>query len=522
VFQKIFNVIFMPYNYALTNPLCAFLNKPREDFTREDLLKVIEEKQIERITFHYTAIDGKLKELKIPVPARINAEIVLTEGERADGSSLFKGLIDTGLSDLYIVPVFKSAFINPFYPGSLDFVCRYLTATGEPAPFAPDNILGNARRLLKKNTGLDLFALGELEFYLFYENESKMYLPYRQKAYHISAPFSKTGIVLAEMLKNLTQIVGAVKYAHNEVGYINSIKSGHEELNGKTGEQLEIELLGTPIDEAADNIVLAKWLIRNIAYKHGMLATFAPKIEDGNAGNGMHIHMKLFKDGRNVMVDENGTLTEYAKRLIGGLCRYSNTLTAFGNTCSSSYLRLVPNQEAPTRICWSDSNRSSMIRVPLGWSKTKNLASFVNPGINFSPLDIASMQTVEIRTPDGSANTHLLLAGLTLAADWGLTNDKSLTLAEKLYVKGNIFKDKKLLEGLAILPSTCSASADILQLKRSEYERENIFTPSIIDYTIESLKAEKDTNLHKNLAKLKGGTRKKFIDKLVEKDLHKN
>ncbi len=512
----------MSYNYALTNPLCAFLNKPREEFTREDLLKVIEEKQIERITFHYTALDGKFKELKIPIPAKINAEIVLTEGERADGSSLFKGLIDTGLSDLYIVPVFKSAFINPFYPGSLDFICRFLNANGEPAPFTPDNILGNAYRLLKKNTGLELYALGELEFYLFYNNDVKMYLPQRQKTYHESAPYSKTGTVLAEMLKTLTQIVGAVKYAHNEVGYIENIKNDCIEIKGKTAEQLEIELLATPIDEAADNIVLTKWLIRNIAYKHGMLATFAPKIEDGDAGNGMHVHMKLFKDGKNVMVDKEGVLTEYARRLIGGLCRYSNTLTAFGNTVSSSYLRLVPDQEAPTRICWSDSNRSSMIRVPLGWSKTSNLASRVNPGINLSPLEIASMQTIEIRTPDGSANAHLLMAGLTLAADWGLTNDKSLELANKLYVRGNIFKDKKVLESLPVLPSTCSASADILQLKRAEYERENIFAPSIIDYTINSLRAENDVHLHKKLSKLKGSAKKKFINKLVQKDLHKN
>lgn len=509
-------------NYVLSNPLCILLDKPKEDFNREDLLRVIEEKQIERITFHYTALDGKMKELKIPIPGKINAEIVLTEGERADGSSLFKGLIDAGLSDLYIVPVFKSAFINPFYPGSLDFVCRYIDGNGDPISYAPDNILGNAQRLLKKNTGLDMHALGEVEFYLCYQDDVKMYLPERQNAYHISAPFSKTGMILAEMLKTLTQIVGAVKYAHNEVGYIEKIQNDNKELDGKTGEQLEIELLATPVDECADNIVLAKWLIRNIAYKYGMLATFAPKIEDGHAGSGMHVHMKLFRNGKNIMVDKQGVLSEEARRLIGGLCRYSNTLTAFGNTCSSSYLRLVPDQEAPTRICWSDSNRSSMIRVPLGWSKTKNLASFVNPGVEFGPLNIESMQTVEIRTPDGSANAHLLLAGLTLAADWGLTNDKSLELAKKLYVEGNIFKDKNLFDGLPVLPSTCSASADILQLKRGEYERENIFTPSIIDYTINSLKAEKDADLHKKISKLNAPAKKKFINKLVQKDLHKN
>ena len=127
----------MKNDYILSNPISAFLDKPKEDFTREDLIKVIKEKQIERITFHYTALDGKLKELKIPIPAKINAEIVLSEGERVDGSSLFKGLIDSGLSDLYIVPVYKSAFFNPFYSGSLDFVCRYLNGNGEPAPYAP-------------------------------------------------------------------------------------------------------------------------------------------------------------------------------------------------------------------------------------------------------------------------------------------------------------------------------------------------------------------------------------------------
>jgi glutamine synthetase len=163
-----------------------------------------------------------------------------------------------------------------------------------------------------------------------------------------------------------------------------------------------------------------------------------------------------------------------------------------------------------------------MIRVPLGWSKIKNLASCVNPGLNSEPLKIESMQTVEIRTPDGSANAHLLLAALTLAADWGLTNDKSLSLAEKLYVKGNIFKDKSLFKDLPVLPATCSASADILQLKRAEYERENIFTPSIIDFTIASLKSEKDADMHKKLAKLKGASRKKFVNKLIQKDIHKN
>src|SRR5512142_2047634 len=147
--------------YALTNPISLIVDKPREQFTREDLIRVIEEKQIERITFHYTALDGKYKELKIPVAGRYQAERILADGERVDGSSLFKGLVETTLSDLYVVPVYKTAFLSPFEPASLDFTCRYLTREGELVPFALDTILARAAALFRRTTGLELHALGE-------------------------------------------------------------------------------------------------------------------------------------------------------------------------------------------------------------------------------------------------------------------------------------------------------------------------------------------------------------------------
>ncbi|TRZ65860.1 glutamine synthetase [bacterium] len=512
----------MKNNCVLTNPLSIFLDKPKEDFSRNDLLRIIQEKQIERLTFHYTALDGKLKELKIPISTKQDAEIVLTEGERADGSSLFKGLVDTEVSDLYIVPLYKSAFLNPFNPGSLDFICRYLNSRGEPAAYTPDNILSKAHNLIKKSTGFDLYALGELEFYLFYPEETKMYLLNKQSNYHSSATYSKTGKVLAEMLRNITQITGAVKYAHGEVGFIEKLESKNPEINGKTGEQLEIELLPTPIGETGDNLVIAKWLIRNIAYRNGMLATFAPKLEDGDAGNGMHVHVRLLKNGKNAIVNSDGTLSPEAMRVIGGLCHHASSLTSFGNTVASSYLRLVPNQEAPTRVSWSDSNRSAMIRVPLGWSKTNNLASIINPGKLDEQIIMDSMQTVELRTPDGSANTHLLLAGITLAVEWGLTNERAVGLAEKLYVKGNIFKDEKLLKELPVLPATCAESAEVLLKYRNYYERDSIFPNSIIDYQVKLLKGQNDENIHKKLAKLRGKTRKSFLKKIMHQDIHRN
>src|SRR4030042_1791483 len=139
--------------FALSNPLSVLLDKDPQDFRRADLLRILREKNIERITFHYTALDGKLKELKLPAVDIEQAECLLAEGERADGSSLFRGMVDMGLSDVYVVPVYKTAFLNPFDDRSLAFVCRYLTKDGEPAPFALDNILARAAGLLRGGTG---------------------------------------------------------------------------------------------------------------------------------------------------------------------------------------------------------------------------------------------------------------------------------------------------------------------------------------------------------------------------------
>jgi len=512
----------MQSKYALANPLTKLLDKPRTDFTREDLLTIIEKRQIERITFHYTALDGKLKELKLPIANRRQAEIILTNGERVDGSSLFKGMLDVSLSDLYVVPVYKSAFLNPFDPGSLDFMCRFLTKDGELASFTLDNILQNAYTLFQERTGLEFHVLGELEFFLLSDPERKIYSMEAQRGYHSSTPFIKSGQILNEMVRYISQITESIKYAHSEVGYIDRVRSDLDEIRDKQGEQVEIEFLPRPVDEAADWLVLSRWLIRNVSYRCGCVATFAPKIEEGVAGNGFHFHTALFKDGRNIMQDSNGVLSKEARRVIGGLCTYADSLTAFGNTVSSAYLRLVPNQEAPTRICWSDLNRSAMIRVPLGWSHLTNLAGVVNPGKSTELDNVASRQTVELRSPDGSALIHLLLAGITLAAEWGLTHEESEALADKLYVTGNIFKNKKLLKSLPALPKSCVESARRLLKNRRLYERDGVFTASSIDYIADLLKKENDEHMNERLIDLPADDRLHQTRRIMHKNLHRH
>jgi len=512
----------MATTYALTNPLSVLLDKPREQFTREDLVEVIERKEIERITFHYVALDGKLKELKIPVTNRLQAERILADGERVDGSSLFKGMVDAAVSDLYVVPVYRSAFLNPFDPQSLDFLCRYLTRDGALAPFAPDTILRNAATKFRERTGAELYALGELEFFLLSEHSTRIYPSGMQRGYHAAAPFVKSGAVLNEMVRHIAQISGAVKYAHSEVGYMESVRSNLEEIGGKQAEQLEIEFLPVPVDQAADDLVLARWLIRNTAYRHACVATFTPKLEEGVAGNGMHVHMEVRRDGRNVMTDGKGGLSAEAKKVIGGLCRYADSLTAFGNTVSSAYLRLVPNQEAPTKICWSDMNRSAMIRVPLGWAGASNLARTLNPQQSSAFDDREGRQTVELRSPDGSAFTHLLLAGITMAAEWGMTRPEAPALAEKHFVSGNIFRDTKLMQELPSLPRSCVESARILRERRELYEREGVFPPSVVDYMAAMLEAEHDEDMNARLSDLPADDRLHETRKIMHKDLHKH
>lgn len=508
-------------NFALSNPITLFTNKDKNDLTREDLINVIQSMNIERITFHYTGIDGKIKELKIPITSRRMTELILTEGERVDGSSLFKGMVEVGKSDLYIVPLYKSAFLNPFDKGSLDFVCRFFDRDGKLASYAPDNILSNAHRLLKKNHGFTLDALGEIEFYLLGNMTNPTYILPKQKGYHATSPFAKTGEVISETLRLISQITGSVKYAHNEVGFLEKVESDFPELNGKFAEQVEIEFLPSDIEEAGDNVVIGSWIIRNVAYKHGMVATFFPKLEMGHAGNGFHIHMALMKNGKNVMSKKGGELSDDALKLIGGLCRYAPSLTAFGNMVSASYLRLVPGQEAPTKVCWSKSNRSALIRVPLAWTNVSNLAKTINPQQKQDVSYESARQTVELRTPDGSANVHLLLAGIVMAVDWGLTNAKeALHLTKLSQITANV-ESAQISSEIGDLSTSCAESSEKLLATRNLFERNRIFPPNVINFIANLLMTENDRYLNNRLLTLPEEEKLVESRRIMHRDIHR-
>jgi glutamine synthetase len=512
----------MTETFALANPLCQLLGKDRGDFTRADLLKVVRTKGIERFTFRYTGGDGRLKELRLPFSNTEQADRILAAGERVDGSSLFKGFVDAGESDLYVVPVYRSAFVNPFDPTSLDFICRFLDRDGQRAPFTPDNILALAHERFRQRTGFELWALAEPEFYLISKNQGEHYIPPRQAGYHAAAPYFKSNEVVNEMLRHLSRITGAIKYAHSEVGFIDSMASDEPQLQGRRAEQHEIEFHSHPIEEMGDFMSIAQWIIRKIAYLNGIIATFAPKIEEGIAGNGYHIHLELIKDGRNVMTGPDGRLSDEALKLVGGLTTYAPTISAFGNTVATSYRRLVPNQEAPTRICWSDSNRSVLIRVPLGWSGGADLARFINPG-KPNPIGISGGgRPSKSARPTARHSATLLLAGLVTAAEYGLTQPGMIQVAERTRVEGNIFKDPAVLSRLNSLPASCVHAARLLREHRTLYDQFGVFPAHAIDHVCHLLEMEDDEYLSTKLDAMSDDERLAYTRRLMHRDIHRH
>ena len=201
------------------NKIVSFLNKPAEDFTKADIIKYIEKNDIKMVNFRYLGGDGRLKTLNFVINSIEHLDSLLSNGERVDGSSLFS-YIDASSSDLYVIPKFKTAFLNPFTEiPTIDILCAYFKADGTPLESAPENILKNAHDLLKKKTGYTFEALGELEYYLLSEIDS-IYPIIEQKGYHESHPFSKWGSIRREAMKTISEIGGKIKYGHAEVGNI--------------------------------------------------------------------------------------------------------------------------------------------------------------------------------------------------------------------------------------------------------------------------------------------------------------
>ncbi len=475
------------------NLLVQYLQKQPHEFTREDIIRYCRENGVRFLNFHYCGWGGRLKTLGFVIQSEDHLRTILEAGERVDGSSLFP-FVQAGRSDLYVMPRYCTAFVNPFAEiPTLGLLCAFMDRDGNPFESAPTYILHKAHKVFQEKTGMQMEAMGELEYYVI-APEEPLYKVADQRGYHESAPFNKFTELRVEAMRMIAECGGLIKYGHSEVGNFTA--------DGKIYEQNEIEFLPTNIEDAADQLVIAKWIIRQLAYKHGVEVTFAPKITVGKAGSGMHVHCRFTKDGESMML-ENGELTDVAKKAIAGYMMAGTSLPAFGNPHPLSFMRLVPHQEAPTSLCWSFSNRSALVRVPLGWQKKMDMARRVNPLEAPIDRDYGIKQTFEWRASDGFADTYLLMSALCCAARYGIESPEGLEVAERTYVGlGVNIHDKnnqEIQEALEQLPASCYEAADELEKDRLIYTAEGVFSDSIIDYTIKVLKDFHDNDLRHQL-----------------------
>ncbi|UCF20300.1 MAG: glutamine synthetase [Gemmatimonadota bacterium] len=375
------------------------LDKLRAEWTADDIVELVSKRRVRVVSLMHVGGDGWLKTLDFVPHDSNHLRDIVEGGERADGSSLFPDTgIPAGASDIVLRPRARTAFMDPFAAQpTLVLMCGHAGRDGAPLPQSPDTILRRASELLRQQTGIELWALGEVEYFLGKRRDESDIYGANDRGYHASSPFVFGEPLRRRALRLLAEIGVPVKYGHSEVGYIEAKKA-----EGMIWEQHEIELALRPLPEAAEAILLTQWVLRNLAHRQGMRCSFDPLVLEGHAGNGLHFHFALMAMGRHLPIrDDEGQLGEAARWLIGGLVQMGGALMAFGNRMEGSFVRLRQAKEAPSTIIWGEYDRKALVRLPI--VATDEAGREVTP------------PTVEFRLPDGSALPHLLLAGAALA-----------------------------------------------------------------------------------------------------------
>jgi glutamine synthetase len=444
------------------------IGKPADEWTAEDLVGVVRDRGISVLSLMHVGGDGWLKTLDFVPRDPGHLADVLLGGERADGSSLFGDLgIPVGASDIVMRPRLSTAFIDPFAAEpTLAVLCSHFDREGAPLAESPDTLVRAAYRRLLAETGIELHALGEIEFFLGARIGDAESYGANERGYHSTAPFVFGEALRRTALVYLAEMGVAVKYGHAEVGYVEA-----DAADSRVWEQHEIELWLRPLPEAADAVVLTQWVLRNLAQRAGMLCSFAPMARKGHAGSGMHFHFAPRSgDAFLAHTAADGTLNQEAKWLIGGLVSYGAAMMAFGNRSRDSFVRLSQGKEAPSAVTWGRYNRKALVRIPI--IPTDQHGRQTSPG------------TIEFRLPDGSAHPHLLLAGIAQAfvAGRGMPD-----LDERLQRTAVAAQAHAAAENR--VPLTFPEIADALARCRPVLEAGGVFTPNLMDRIIALLRA---------------------------------
>ncbi|MEW9501201.1 type I glutamate--ammonia ligase [Jeotgalibacillus marinus] len=400
-------------------------------FSREDIFRLAEEQNVNFIRLQFTDILGTIKNVEIPVS---QLEKALDNKMMFDGSSI-EGFVRIEESDMYLFPDLDTWVVFPWTAGDgkvARLICDIYNPDGTPFDGDPRN---NLRRVLSemKELGFTDFNLGpEPEFFLFKldENGAPTLELNDKGGYFDLAPTDLGENCRRDIVIELEAMGYEIEASHHEVA------PGQHEIDFKYADAIS----------ACDDIQTFKLVVKTIARKHGLHATFMPKPLFGVNGSGMHCNMSLFKNGENAFFDENGELqlSETARQFMAGTLKHAPGFTAVTNPTINSYKRLVPGYEAPCYIAWSARNRSPLVRIPA----SRGLST-----------------RVEVRSVDPAANPYLAMAVLLRSGLDGIKNK----LTPPKAVNRNIYvmdKHEREEAGIKDLPSTLFSALD--ELKKDE------------------------------------------------------
>lgn len=356
-------------------------------YNKEDIMRMMEEENVEFIRLQFTDVFGNLKNIAITAN---HLERALNNECMFDGSSI-EGFARIEESDMYLYPDFDTMTIFPWRPqhGKVArLICDVYGTDKTPFEGDPRYVL---KRAIKEALEMGYtFNVGpECEFFLFQTDENALptTIAHEQAGYFDLGPIDFGENARRDMVLNLEEMGFDIEASHHEVA------PAQHEIDFRYDEALK----------TADNIMTFKLTVKTIARRHGQHATFMPKPKYGISGSGMHLNLSLSKDGKNIFqnADDKQGLSQEAYYFIGGIMKHMKGMTAIMNPLVNSYKRLVPGYEAPVHIAWSAKNRSPLIRIPAVRGEATR---------------------IELRSPDSAANPYLALAVALGAGMDGIKN----------------------------------------------------------------------------------------------------
>jgi len=440
--------------------------------TPKEVLALCREKDVKAVDLRFMDFPGLWQHFTIPVGAL--DEDVFEDGVGFDGSSI-RGWQAINESDMLVVPQPETASLDPFTDiTTLSMVCNIQDpVTREDYTRDPRNVARKATNYLK-STGIgDTCSIGpEAEFFIFddvrfdhrpeagfyyidsiegqwnrgrVENPNLGYKLRHKEGYFPVPPADQMMNIRNEMMQTMIDCGLDVEAQHHEVA---------------CGGQAEIDLRFDELVKMADKMMMYKYIVKNVAAKHGKTVTFMPKPLFSDNGSGMHTHISLWKGGEPLFAGTGyAGLSEVALYAIGGLLKHAAALCAFAAPTTNSYKRLVPGFEAPVNLAYSQRNRSAAVRIPM-----------------YSPSP--KTKRLEFRCPDPSCNPYLSFSAMLMAAVDGIQNkvDPGEPLDKDIY-------DLKP-EEMADVPTTPGSLQEALAALRADHEfllRGDVFTPDVID-----------------------------------------